>query len=336
MTQTTATSRAPAHAKTGLGGLPLPEIIGLAIGVGCFFAFPSNLGFMTEIVIMVLLVLSLDLLLGYAGIATLGQAALFGGGAYGAGLFALHVHGDPLLGLAIGAAAGGILALVSGLLFLRAQGLSFIILTVAFGSLAFAMVNQAQDVTGGNDGLYGYMMAPLFGQFEFDFFSRTGFLYALGVLLLVFYGLRRLVNSPFGLTTQGIREDRQRMTALGFPVYRITLLIYVIAGAIAGIAGALSAQTIQVVGLQSLSFTLSAEALVMLILGGTGRLYGAVIGTVLFMTVHHFASDLDPSTWMLVIGLMLIAVVLFFPKGMVQLFDLGVHRVKRISGGSKA
>lgn len=333
MTETSLSSRAPAPAKARFSGLPLPEFIGLAIGVGCFFAFPSNLGFMTEIVIMALLVLSLDLLLGYTGIATLGQAALFGGGAYSAGLFALHVHGDPLLGLAMGAAAGGVLALASGLLFLRAQGLSFIILTVAFGSLAFAVANQAQDITGGNDGLYGYYMAPLFGQFEFDFFGRTGFLYSLGVLLVVFYGLRRLVNSPFGLTAKGIREDRQRMTALGFPVYRVTLLIYVVAGSIAGLGGALSAQTIQVVGLQSLSFTLSAEALVMLILGGTGRLYGAVIGTVLFMTVHHFASDLDPSSWMLVIGLMLIAVVLFFPKGMVQLFDRSLNLIQRVLGG---
>lgn len=311
--------------------LPIPEFVALLLGLACFYAFPSNLGFMTEIIIMILLVLSLDLLLGYTGIATLGQAAMFGAGAYCAGLFALHIHNDPLLGLVMAALFGGILAGISGLLFLRAHGLSFIILTIAFGSLAFAVANQAQWLTGGDDGLYGYYMAPLFGAIEFDFFGRTGFLYSLGVLLVVFYGLRRLVNSPFGLSAKGIREDRHRMTALGFPVYRVMLLIYIIAGAIAGIAGALSAQTIQVVGLQSLSFTLSAEALVMLILGGTGRLYGAVIGTVVFMVVHHYAADLDPSTWMLVIGLMLIAVVLFLPKGMVQLFDIAGRQLRRLN-----
>lgn len=333
MTQTTV-KPSLALGTLHTGRLPIPELIALVVGLGSFFAFPSNLGFMTEIVIMILLVLSLDLLLGYTGIASLGQAAMFGGGAYCAGLFALHVHSDPLLGLIMAALFGGLMAGLSGLLFLRAHGLSFIILTIAFGSLAFAVANQLNWLTGGDDGLYGYMMAPLFGAFEFDFFGRTGFLYSLGILLVVFYGLRRLVNSPFGLSAQGIREDRQRMTSLGFPVYRVMLMVYIIAGAIAGIAGALSAQTIQVVGLQSLSFTLSAEALVMLILGGTGRLYGAIIGTVVFMVVHHYAADLDPSTWMLVIGLMLIAVVLFLPKGMVQLVDMTRNKLSRLNGGA--
>lgn len=314
----------------------LPEILIFGVGLAAFYLFPSYLGFFTEIVIMALLVLSLDLLLGYAGVASLGQAAMFGMGAYAAGIFALHIHPDPIVGLLFGAAMGGLIALVSGLAFMRTHGLSFIILTIAFAQLLYAIANNAQGLTGGDDGLYGYMMNPIFGIFEFDFFGRTGFLYALVVLCLVFLFLRVLTRSPFGLAARGIREDRERMRTLGYPVYRHLIIIYVIAGTIAGLAGALSAQTIQVVGLQSLGFNLSAEALVMLILGGTGRLYGALIGTVIFMAVHHFAAELDPSTWMLVIGVLLITTVLFLPKGLLQLLEIAQDKFKQRLGRRNA
>lgn len=306
----------------------LPEISILLIGIACFYIFPSNLGFFTEIVIMALFVLSLDLLLGYTGIATLGQAAMFGTGAYCAGLFAMHVHPDPLIGLLVAGIIGMGIALLSGSFMLRTRGLSFIILTIAVAELLFAAANQAQGITGGDNGLYGFTIAPLFGLFEFDFYGRTGFLYALGVLVIAFFMVRQLVRSPFGLAARGLREDQERMRALGYPVYRHLMVIYAIAGCMAGVAGGLSAQTIQVVGLQSLSFTLSAEALVMLILGGTGRLYGALIGTVIFMVVHHMAADLDPSTWMLFIGLLLVITVLLLPKGLMQLFDMAIARIK--------
>lgn len=316
------------HVKVPL----LPEACILTVGIVCFYIFPSNLGFLTEIVVMALFVLSLDLLLGYTGIATLGQAAMFGAGAYCAGLFAMYVHPDPLIGLLVAGIIGAGIALVSGSFMLRTHGLSFIILTIAVAELLFAVANQAQDITGGDNGLYGFSIAPLFGVFDFDFYGRTGFLYSLSVLALSFFFMRRLVRSPFGLAARGLREDQERMRALGYPVYRHLMMIYAIAGCVAGVAGGLSAQTVQVVGLQSLSFTLSAEALVMLILGGTGRLYGALIGTVVFMVVHHMAADLDPSNWMLFIGLLLVITVLFLPKGLMQLFDMIMARIK--AGGA--
>lgn len=311
----------------------VPESVLVLIGLTAFFLFPTSLGFLTEVVIMILFVLSLDLLLGYTGIATLGQSAMFGMGAYGAGIFSMHVYPDPILGLLVAGLVGGVIALLSGALILRANGLSFIILTIAVAQLFLAGVNQMADITGGDDGLYGYTVAPLFGVFEFDFYGRVGFLYSLGVLVICYYGLRRLVSSPFGLAAEGLREDRARMRALGYPVYRHLVVIYVIAGIVAGFAGGLSAQTVQVVGTQSLSFTMSAEGLIMLILGGTRKLYGAVVGTIIFMTIHHYASSLDPTTWMLFIGLLLVGTVFVLPNGLTQLVDMVIARIGIKRGG---
>lgn len=307
----------------------LPEAVLALVGIGAFYVFPTDLGFLTTVVTTAILVLSLDLLLGYTGIATLGQAAMFGTGAYAAGLFALHVSADPILGLAVGAATAAVVALVSGALLMRTHGLAFLMLTIAVAELILAAANSFSGVTGGMDGLYGFAVAPLFGVFGFDFYGRTGYLYSLGVLVAVFFVLRRLMGSAFGLSARGLRSDRTRMSALGAPVYAQLLVVYTIGGAIAGLGGALSAQTTSVVGLDSLSFTLSAEALVMLVLGGTGRLYGALVGTVIFMGVHHIAANIDPATWMLVIGALLIVTVLALPRGLLQLFESTVARLYR-------
>ncbi|RYF53569.1 MAG: branched-chain amino acid ABC transporter permease, partial [Comamonadaceae bacterium] len=153
----------------------------------------------------------------------------------------------------------------------------------------------------------------LLGRFEFDLEGRVAAYYALGVLVLGFYAARRLVDSPFGLAVRGIHESRARMAALGTPVYRRLLAIYTVAGALAGVAGALSAQTTAVVGLDSLSFGLSAEVLVMLILGGAGRLTGAIVGAALFLVLHHTASSINPYHWLFIVGALLMLVVLLPP-----------------------
>ena len=294
-------------------------LILLALAVAAFFAFPYNLAFLTRIVIMVVLVLSLDLILGFAGIASLGQAAMYGAGAYAAGLFAIHVWADPVAGLVIGALAGAALAAVSGLVLMRTQGLTLLMLTIAIAQICAEIANRARDVTGGADGLRGIRMQPVLGIWEFDFIGQTGYWYALAVAVLVFAGLMTLTRSPFGLSLRGIHESPARMEAIGAPVYARRLLAYSLGGAIAGIAGALTAQITQLVSLETFSFTLSAEALIMLILGGTGRLYGAVIGTVIFMVVHHTAAANDPFNWLFVIGAMVLAVVFFLPTGLIAL-----------------
>jgi branched-chain amino acid transport system permease protein len=286
----------------------------LALGLLAWWMLPEQLGLLTRIAITALFVLSLDLVVGIAGLATLGHAALFGAGAYAAGIFALRVHGDPLLGLAIGTGAGALLALASGAFLLRYHGFTFLMLTVAVAQIAASLAQKARDWTGGDDGLSGFVMGPLLGRFPFDLEGRSAALYALAVLALGYYLARRIVDSPFGLAVRGVHENRARMAALGTPVMARLLAMYVVAGALAGAAGALSAQTNAIVALDSLSFALSAEALVMLILGGAGRLHGALIGAVLFTLLHHTAASINPYHWLFVIGAALMAVVLVPPQ----------------------
>lgn len=294
----------------------LPELVLVIAGLALFFVMPDDLGFASSLLIGALFALSLDLVLGYAGIVTLGHAALFGMGAYAASLFALHLSAHPLLGLLVGGLAGAVTAALSGLLVLRSQGLTSVMITLAIAQLLLEVGSRWRSLTGGDDGLASIPIEPLFGTFEFDFMGRTGFLYALAVLVVSFAVLRRVVSSPFGLTSIGIREDRVRMTSLGARVSLHLWLVYVLGGVFAGVAGALSSQLTQSVGLHSFSFTHSAEVLVMLVLGGTGRLWGAVVGTALFMLVHHLAAGTDPFRWMFVIGTLLLAVVLVSPAGL--------------------
>ena len=291
----------------------LPAVV-LAAGLAAWFALPDQLGLLTRLFTTALLVLSLDLVVGIAGLATLGQAALFGAGAYAAGIFALRVMADPLVGLVVGIGAGAAVALASGAFLLRYQGFTLLMLTVAVAQIMASLASKARDWTGGDDGLTGFAPGPLLGRFAFDLEGRTAALYALAVLVLGLYVARRVVGSPFGLAVRGIHENRARMAALGTPVFARLLAMYTLAGALAGAAGALSAQTNAIVGLDSLGFALSAEALVMLVLGGSGRLSGALVGATVFTLLHHTASSVNPYHWLFVIGGVLMAVVLVPPQ----------------------
>jgi branched-chain amino acid transport system permease protein len=307
----------------------LPLALVILAGIAAFYLFPYNLGFATRILIMIIMVLSLDLVLGYGGIATLGHAALFGTGAYAAGLFAVYVSPAPLLGLAVGAGAGAVIAFVSGLILMRAHGLTLLMLSIAVAQILQEIANKASPLTGGSDGLLGISMSPVLGLFAFDFIGQTGYWYAFVVLIAVLVFLKMVVASPFGLSARGIQESSARMRAIGTPVYWRLVAVYTLGGAIAGIAGALSAQVTELVSLESYSFTLSAEALIMLILGGVGRLYGAIIGTVLFMTVHQVAATIDPFNWLFIIGGLVLVVVYFVPEGVLGL----PAKLRRLLGG---
>jgi branched-chain amino acid transport system permease protein len=286
----------------------------LALGLCSVLLAPDQLGLITRICTTALLVLSLDLVVGVAGLATLGHAALFGAGAYAAGIAAMNGLADPLAGLLVGLLAGGALALLSGTFLLRYNGFTLLMLTVAVAQIVYSLAQRARDWTGGDDGLSGFVVGPVLGQFSFDLEGRTAALYALTVLVFAFYVCRRVLFSPFGLSLQGIHQSRARMAALGTPVFRRLLALYTGAGALAGVAGALSAQTSAVVGLDSLAFALSAETLVMLVLGGTGRLVGAIVGSVVFGLLHHTAASINPYHWLFVVGAALMAVVLLPPE----------------------
>ncbi len=300
-----STTRAPAFAPPWRAPLVVLVLGGLAM-----VALPDQLGLVSRIAITALLVLSLDLVVGVAGLATLGHAAMFGVGAYAAGMLALRGLADPLAGLALAAAAGAAVAALSGAFLLRYSGFTFLMLTVAVAQILQNLASKWRDLTGGDDGLTGFTMGPLLGRFEFDLEGRVAAVYAIVVLAAGLYLARRLVDSPFGLAVRGVHENRTRMAALGTPVFRRLLAMYTAAGALAGVAGALSAQTNAIVGLDSLGFALSAEALEMLVLGGAGRLHGALIGATVFTLLHHTAAAINPYHWLFVIGAALMIVVL--------------------------
>lgn len=299
----------------------LRDAIGLAailiVAAVGYLLFPDNLALLTRIVAIALLVLSLDLVTGYCGVATLGHAALFGAGAYAAGIAAAHFGiTDPFAMVGVGAIGGALAGLVSGAVILRGHGLAQLVLSIAVVHLFHEIANKASVWTGGSDGLAGISPDPVFGMFAFDLWGRTAYGFGIALLVIVFMLLRLLVRSPFGMLCRGIKEDPIRVSAMGASVQGTLLRMYVISGAVAGVGGALNAISTQVVGLDSLSFTTSAESLVMLVLGGTGSLFGALIGTVTFMLFKDFVSAINPFHWLTIVGLLLITVVLFAPKGL--------------------
>jgi len=279
------------------------------------FLFPSYLLLAYQIAITALFALSIDLVLGYAGIVTLGHAAFFGLGAYGAGLFSKHVWGEPLTGLAFGAVVATIAGYLSSLVVVRFRHLAIIMITLGFGLLLHEVANKAHDLTGGADGLQGVRMWPVLGLFPFDLWGYTAYTYSLIVLFLVFLAVRRIIHSPFGLSLRGIRENWTRMPAIGAPSLSHLRNAYTISAAIAGLAGALLAQTTETVSLQVLSFERSADTVVMLVLGGTGKLYGGLIGAIIFMVARDQFSGINPQLWYFWIGLLLVAVVMLLPNG---------------------
>lgn len=294
-----------------------------------FLLFPQSLALLTRIVAIMLLVLSLDLVTGYSGVATLGHATVFGAGAYAAGILAARFGvADPLLMLAIGALAGALAGGVSSLVILRGHGLGQLVLSIAIVQLAHEMANKFSSWTGGSDGLSGIMPSPLFGLFRFDLWGRTGYWLAVALLIIVFLVLRAVVRSPFGMLCRGIKQDPVRVRAMGAPVYFTLVKMYAIAGAVAGLGGALSAISTKVVGLDSLSFSLSAEALVMLVLGGTGKIFGAMLGTIVFVWFEDIVSAINPFHWLTIVGVLLVVVVLFAPKGLVGAIESVVSRMR--------
>ena len=291
------------------------EIVFWLVAIAAFFAFPTHRVLGSQILITGLFALSLDLILGYAGIVSLGHAAFFGVGAYAAGLLAAHGWGEPLSGLVVAGIAGALVGYATSFLVVRGTDLARLMVTLGIGLMLFEAANQAAFITGGADGLSGVTMRKVLGIYSFDLAGTTAYLYSLAVLFLLFVIARRIVNSPFGLSLRGVRENVKRMPAIGSPVTRRLIAIYTVSAAMAGIAGGLLAQTTQFVGLDVFGFPRSADLMIMVVLGGAGRLYGALVGTTVFMIAHHYLSDLNPIYWQFWLGLLLVVVVLFARGG---------------------
>jgi branched-chain amino acid transport system permease protein len=296
----------------------LPWLLALA----AYFLFPDRMAFGSQVLLMVLFALSLDLILGFAGIVSLGHAAFFGVGAYTAALIALRWGWDePISGLFAAAAVAAMAGAASGWVLLRYRGLTLLVLTLATTIMLQELGNLMRDFTGGYDGLPGLAFKPLLGVFDYDLYGHVNYLYALAVLFVLFMVVRRIVNSPFGQTLAGIRENVARMHAIGSPVHLRLVVVYTIAAAIAGVAGALFTQTNAYVTLGVFDFDNSAGVMVMLILGGTGRLYGAFVGAVIYMVLQDYLSKASPQYWQFAVGLLLVLTVLFARRGLLGLIE---------------
>jgi branched-chain amino acid transport system permease protein len=316
---------APAPAVEGLphGRWALAESVFWLLPLSTYVLFPGYLVLASQIVITGLFAVSLDLILGYAGIVSLGHAAFFGAGAYAAGLLAVHGWREPLSGLCAATVLAGLLGLLTSFLVVRPRqaahgtsgSLSQIMVTLGIGLLLHEAANQAASITGGVDGLSGIEMASVLGLFSFDLAGKTAFAYSLLITFLVFVLLKRIVASPFGLSLRAVRENEQRMLGIGAPVSRRLIAAYTVSAAVAGCAGALLAQTTQFVGLDVLSFSRSASVLVMLVLGGVGKLYGGLVGAALFMVAQDLLAGNDPVYWQFWIGLCLVLLVFFARDG---------------------
>ena len=289
------------------------EVLLLPIFVLTWVLVPTQALLFNEIAILALFALSLDLILGYAGIVSLGHAAFFGFGAYTAALFAKFVMQDPLVGLAVAVAAAALLGAVCSLTVLRGSDLTRLMVTLGVASILYELANKLDWLTGGADGLQGVVMGPLrtpLGSFDFDLYGRTAYGYTLTVLIVCLVLCRRLVKSPFGWSLQAARDNRLRAASIGLSVNARLMAVYTVAAAIAGASGALLAQTSGFASLDVFDFHRSAEVMLVLVIGGTGFLYGGIFGAIAFKLLHDLISTWTPQYWNFWLGLFLVVLVL--------------------------
>lgn len=287
------------------------EFVFWAVALSTVFLLPGRYLILTEIAWLALFALSLDLLLGYSGIISLGHAAYFGFGAYVAGLLAKHgIINEPVIALVAAGLAAMALGFVTSFLVIRGSDLTRLMVTLGIALVLRELANRFAEITGGADGLQGVTIAPLLGMFEFDIFGKVSYIYCLTVLFVMFLVARRIVHSPFGLSLRAIKNNPLRSGAVGIPVGRRLVAIYTIAAFYAGVAGALLTQTSAFASLDVFAFDRSADLLLVLLIGGTGYLYGGIIGAVIFKVLQDYLSNLTPQYWQFWIGLILVIIVL--------------------------
>ena len=314
------------------------EVVIWGVAVVAGLLLPRYAPLFNEIAILALFAVSLDLVLGYAGIVSLGHAAFFGVGAYAAGLFAKYVMGDPLVGLAVSAGVAAVVGFVTSPLVLRGSDLTRLMVTLGVALILFELANRFDNVTGGADGLQGVTLTPLLGRFTFGLSGAAAYAYSLTVLFVLFLVARRIVHSPFGYSLKTIRDNRMRATAIGVPVNRRLATIYTIAAAYAGAAGALLAQTTAFVSLDVLDFHRSADVMLMVVLGGTGYLYGGIVGAVVFRVMYDVLSGITTQYWQFWLGLVLVVLMLVGHERLVHPFRVLAARLqgRRDPGTRKA
>jgi branched-chain amino acid transport system permease protein len=287
------------------------EIAFWVFAFATIWLFPSKHLILTETAILALFALSLDLILGYAGIISLGQAAFFGLAGYFAGLVAKYgIINEPVIALILAGVVAAALGFVTSFLVLRGSDLTRLMVTLGVALILGELANRFSNITGGADGLQGVTVAPIFGLFRFDMFGHTGYIYCLAVLFVCFLIARRIVYSPFGLSLRSLKGNPLRASAIGIPVNRRLIAIYTASAGFAGIAGGLLTQTTAFCSLDVFSLERSADLLLVLIIGGTGYLYGGLIGAVIYKFLQDWIASLTPQYWQFWIGFALVVIVL--------------------------
>nr|CAD6618670.1 branched-chain amino acid ABC transporter permease [Rhizobium sp. Khangiran2] len=308
------------------------EVVVWLAAVIAIFVLPSKMLILTEIAILALFAVSLDLVLGFAGIVSLGHTAFFGVGAYVAGLVARHYYAEPVVGLVVAGLASGLLGYATSFLILRGSDLTRLMTTLGIALMLAEAANQLGWLTGGADGLSGFSLGPILGMFEFDLWGRNGYIYCLVVLFVSTMIARRIAFSPFGLSLKAIKANPVRAAMVGVPARRRIILVYTIAAIMAGFAGALLTQTTSFVSPDVLAFHRSADVLLVLVIGGTGYLYGGIFGAIAFTLLRDWLSVVTPQYWMFWIGLLLIILVLVGRHRLSNWVGFLPERLSRLKG----
>ncbi|MCJ8518642.1 branched-chain amino acid transport system permease protein [Pseudorhizobium tarimense] len=311
------------------------EVIIWIAAVVAIFLLPSKMLILTEIAILALFAVSLDLVLGFAGIVSLGHTAFFGVGAYAAGLFARHVVAEPVIGLIVAGAVAGVLGFATSFLILRGSDLTRLMTTLGIALMLAEIANQMAWLTGGADGLSGFSLDPIVGLFPFDLWGRNGYVYCLAVLFISTMIARRIAFSPFGLSLKAIKSNPTRAALVGIPARRRLIITYTIAAIMAGFAGALLTQTTSFVSPDVLAFHRSADVLLILVIGGTGYLYGGIFGAVGFTLLKDWLSVVTPQYWMFWIGLLLVVLVLVGRERLAHWIEYMPQRLSRLREGGR-
>jgi branched-chain amino acid transport system permease protein len=300
----------------------VPEWIAWMATAALLFVLPKYSALYAEIASLALFAVSLDLILGYGGVVSLGHAAFFGLGAYSAALFAKHFMNDPLVGLGVAGAVAAALGMVTSVLVLRGSDLTRLMMTLGVCLMLGELANKLDWLTGGADGLQGVVMGPLLGRFDFDLGGRVGYAYCLTVLAILFFLARRLVHAPFGYSLKAMRDNRLRAMGIGIDVNKRLAATYALSAALAGVAGGLVAQTTGFASLDLFDFHRSADVLLVLVIGGTGYLYGGIIGAIVFKLMYDVLSAITPQYWQFWMGLALVVIVLIGHERLARPFAL--------------
>ena len=301
----------------------------VAVLIGLPLMLPSAT-LATEILIFALAALACNLLLGYTGLLSFGQGIFFGAGSYCAALLMIHLHLGLFSALLGAALVGAFLAFLVGALAIRRTGIYFVMLTLAFSQMAYFLTYTLSDWSGGDNGLLDVPRPEIrIGDTVLMSLSDARYFYAFVAVLflLIFIGARRVITSPFGSTLMAIRENETRAAAIGYDTRHFKILVFMLSGAITGIAGALYAMLLHFVPLSNIDLAMSENILIMTIVGGTGSLFGSLLGAGTIVLLGDFLSDLWPR-WLMLLGVILILVVVFMRGGLWGGFSSLFERIK--------